>query len=80
MTIREIVAEYLEKNGFDGLMSECCACARTDIGKDCGIDNNYWLGCTPGYWIKCDGCDEHQFCLSPTPGGDCPSGGEDEGS
>lgn len=51
ITIRDIVLEYLERNGFDGLCylySDGCGCGADDIAP-CGqpMDN-----CTPAYKYK----------------------------
>lgn len=36
MNIKEIVTEYLEKNGYDGLCNEDCGCFLTDGLFVCG--------------------------------------------
>lgn len=58
MNIREIVDDYLLKNGFDGLFNpECdCGCARDDLMpcSDCTTE------CEPGYRRPCD-CGDHDF-------------------
>jgi len=57
MTIKEIVKEYLEKNGYDGLYNANgqCACRRNDLFP-CqeGFEE-----CSPGYRGACNGsCDD----------------------
>jgi len=47
VTVKEIVAEYLKQNGFDGLChSETeCGCELADLAPcDC-----FWPECKPGY-------------------------------
>jgi hypothetical protein len=73
MTVKEIVKEYLEKNGFDGLCSENCGC---------GIDNlmpcekwNIPL-CEPAYMLICQGnkkCPLHNRCEGGREGYVCYS-------
>jgi len=52
MTVIEIVREYLEKNGFDGLFNEQgeCACELNDLAPcgEIGVD------CEAGYKVDCD--------------------------
>ena len=31
MTVKELVKEHLEKNGYDGLCCECCGCGLNDF-------------------------------------------------
>ena len=51
MTVREIVAEYLRANGYDGLWSpnHWCACLLGDL-MPCEDDGNE---CEPGYRVDC---------------------------
>lgn len=55
-TIKEIVAQYLKANGYDGLYNECgeCACLIGDLAP-CGEMSGE---CVSGYKAKCDddGC------------------------
>ena len=51
MNIREIVAEWLKANGYDGLAG----------GNDCGCDlddlmpcNEIWEDCVAGHKVPCD--------------------------
>lgn len=68
MTIREIVKEYLEKNGYDGLCVDECDCSLKDL-----MPCNYVMPeCKVGYFVEsnlCVDCDvEH--CISPKKGDD----------
>ena len=64
MTVKQIVRNYLEQDGFDGLVSDSgeCGCILTDLCP-CGdmLDS-----CEPGYQVPCPGPD------------DCEHGGECE--
>jgi len=57
MDVREIVKEYLEKNGYDGLFHPgMCSCTSDDLFP-CG-EPYPW--CEPGYKVPCacgEGCD-----------------------
>ena len=64
-TVKEIVKEYLEKNGYDGLYNENGACGcLTDNLNPCGEPFDE---CKPGYrgactGLECDGdCDWHIY-------------------
>lgn len=67
MTIKEIVKDYLEKNGYDGLSSEgACSCGLSDL-MPCGRANRL---CEAGYLVKieaCKTCNRCNFCISPDP-------------
>ena len=57
LTVKEIIKEYLEKNGYDGLYNADgqCACKR-DVLFPCGED---FGECSPGYRGACNGsCDD----------------------
>ena len=48
-TVKEIVIEYLENNGYDGLYADDCGCPIDDLFLyECGTD------CQPGYKTACD--------------------------
>lgn len=51
MTVQEIVKDYLEQNGYDGLCNENCGCGLGDFMpcEDCDIKN-----CKPAYKHGCD--------------------------
>lgn len=57
----DIVANYLRKNGFDGLVSSCgeCGCELNDLAS---CDSAEILACRPGYKKPCscgENCDWH---------------------
>lgn len=62
MTVKEIVIDYLKKNGFDGLCSEACGC---------GIDDSIPCGegfedCEPAYahtFEDCKKCCKFDNCV-----------------
>jgi hypothetical protein len=56
-TIKEIVREYLEKNGYDGLFNDDCACLLNDL-YPCGEIGN----CQAGYKGACNGGDCEGDC------------------
>ena len=62
-TIKDIVKEYLEKNGFDGLYYPGeCACKLSNLFpcEDTPVD------CIAGYLNKCpEDCEEHDFHIGP---------------
>lgn len=63
MNVKEIVAEYLMAEGYDGLFNDDadCCCAVDDLFP-C---NCYEASCKPGYRIPCNaGCGEYNFCIS----------------
>ena len=53
--IRDIVAEWLETNGYDGLAGDACGCLLSDI-MPCDYPSMY--DCVPGYKVPCPGGDE----------------------
>ena len=65
MTIKEIIIDYLKKNGFDGLCSEGCACG-FETGDLFYVCKNSPLSCTPAYkksFIECNNaCDAKDIC------------------
>jgi hypothetical protein len=65
MNLREIVAEYLIKNGYDGLFSDSeCACKNEDLFP---CDNPAY-DCQAGYLTPCD-CGGHDWHISETKEG-----------
>ena len=68
MTVREMVKEHLEKNGYDGLFVDGCECSLDDL-MNCGRVN---CNCKAGYFVKADECKMCRktsgFCLSPEKG------------
>lgn len=62
MDIREICAEWLEKNGYDGLCTGQCSCEISNL-IPCEVPS---VTCEAGYKIPCPGPEE---CSAD---GDCP--------
>lgn len=61
MAVIKWTKEYLEDEGFDGLVwPGICSCENIDL-RPCEDQNE---DCRPGYLVKCDGCDEYSHCLS----------------
>ena len=57
MNALDIVAEWLEKNDFDGLCGDMeCACVVGDLNP-CG---EMKANCIPGYKVDCD-CGDHDW-------------------
>ena len=48
MTVKEIVADYLKTNGFDGLCRENCGCGLDNLFP-CEFDGDMFSGCEPAY-------------------------------
>ena len=67
MTVKEIVKEYLEKNGYDGLCGENCGCGLDDF-MPCGMfaNDSTVIGCKPAYKHKCNSdctnCGDDELC------------------
>lgn len=64
MNVKEIVADYLAANGYDGLVNPDtgCGCDLEDLIA-CG---SVWeTSCKPGYKIPCNaGCGEYKYCIT----------------
>jgi len=62
MKVEEIIVEYLDKNGYDGLFSQDgeCACEKNDLAPCEHIS----LDCRVGYKTECDCEEEHDFHIS----------------
>jgi hypothetical protein len=58
MTVREIVMDYLKKNGFDGLCDGPCGCN----GEDCDLCAQSLFSCRPAYRWDCDVCSDREKC------------------
>ena len=59
-TVKDIIKEYLERNGYDGLFYDDCGCYLEDL-VPCG-ENFEW--CKTGYVGACncgEGCDHHIY-------------------
>lgn len=70
MNIKEIVEDYLKKNGFDGLYDadENCGCFIGELFT-CGQPQEK---CIPGYKAICQKkCNEFNGCIFSKPGQDC---------
>ena len=66
MTVKEIVEDYLKKNGYDGLFYPGeCACTLENL-MFCGEVNN---PCEAGVFIDCEEAgmskDDFDFCIGP---------------
>lgn len=65
-SVREIVAEYLKANGFDGLFSDGgdCACELSDL-MPCGRDWDCTSDCEAGYRVPCPpACGDHDWHMA----------------
>jgi len=51
-TVKGIVQEYLDKNGYSGLCNEDCGCLRDDLF--CCMEQD--ATCVPGHKAKCKLC------------------------
>jgi len=72
-TVKEIVTQWLEANGYDGLCYGDCGCAIEDI-ELCGMS---MVDCKPAYRTKCKGCHGITHCMSVD--GKCPEEDGDNG-
>ena len=70
MNVRDIVRNWLERNGFDGLLNREleCGCSLSDLEPCDGIE----MDCEPGY-KSTDPIGEVDFIISPD---NPPPGGE----
>ena len=67
MTLKEIVKEYLETHGFEGLGCEYCCCEVSDLMACGGMEGDPHTDCEAGYKIVYDneecpcgeGCEWH---------------------
>ncbi len=66
MTVKEIVREYLEAKGYDGLYNEDagCACLKEELAPCCNMTSS----CQPGYAWYQDPV-EFDFLIRPTKEG-----------
>lgn len=63
-SVQEIVLDYLEANGFDGLYTEGeCACDKSNLAPCLG--DSMW--CLAGYKGPCD-CGDHDYHIGPKRG------------
>ena len=73
MTVKEIVKDCLEKNGYDGLCSENCGCGLDDLMPCSGSETK---NCQPAYKLICQGnkkCPLHNRCEGGREGYICYS-------
>lgn len=75
-SVKEIVADYLKANGYDGIFNETahCACDLDDL-MPCWHNNAD--ECEPGYKVKCGGCDEYSWCIHEDKGYQCETEEDD---
>lgn len=62
MNVKEMIAEYLFRSGYDGLYNDDggCCCEKTDLFP-CGDVRG---SCKAGYKVVCNsGCGEYNFCI-----------------
>lgn len=60
-TVREIVGQYLKRNGFDGLFHNECACELAEL-MPCYSEWADVDGCQAGYRIPCPpDCGDHDW-------------------
>lgn len=73
-TVEEIIKEYLESNGFDGLYNESidCACKIDDLAPCGGIS----MGCTAGYIQPLEPYSEYDFVIGERKHKDTKGNGE----
>jgi hypothetical protein len=60
-TVKEIVADYLKANGYDGLCCDGCGCGLGDHFMPC---EERFVGCKPAYASTqlCDECAAKESC------------------
>ena len=61
MNVRQIVKQYLKKNGYDGLYSNGDCCCITD---DLMLCDEGFCFCFPGYLCARDS-EEYEYCIGP---------------
>lgn len=62
MSVKEIVADYLKANGYDGLYNGDAECG-CDLDDLMPCEGNPCC-CQPGYKVGCGGCEEYNWCIS----------------
>jgi len=55
MNVNDIVKEYLERHGYEGLFCEDCSCEIAELFPCYG---NKFSGCEVGYKLPCPGMDD----------------------
>lgn len=68
LDVQDIVKDYLERNGYDGIGCEHCSCELADL-MPCGEPTPH---CEAGYKVPCDcgeGCNYHIGSEKPEQAG-----------
>jgi len=60
IVVFDIIKEWLDKNGFDGLANEDCGCSKEDM---CPLEHEDILQCEPAYAHKLTKEEIEQGCL-----------------
>ncbi len=66
MNVKEIVSDYILKNGYEGLFNE---------DSDCGCEIDDFMPCSDGMCVECQagykllGNEEYDFLIGPKPEG-----------
>jgi len=60
MTVKEIIADYLKANGFDGLCGGDCGCEGEMPCEECNTGS-----CQPAYYRECKDCELGDDCTCP---------------
>ncbi len=64
ITVKKIVKEWLEQNGYDGLAGDECGCKLDEL---CPCDDGFPDNCVAGHLVPCP-CEDKEDCEH---GGDC---------
>ena len=67
MNVREIVEDYLTRNGYDGMCGDGCGCGLDDLM----LCEDYCEDCQPGYKWTCAGCQRFEECEFSDYGDGC---------
>lgn len=65
-TVKEIVKEYLQANGYDGLATDDCGCSVNDLIP---CEGSAFEHCEAGHKIAC--CEDDPECRPWTCEGEC---------
>jgi hypothetical protein len=57
MKAKQIIKDFLDKNGYDGLCGDDCGCGKDDLAP-C---DNLALDCEPAYKVVCGGCGQELY-------------------
>lgn len=58
MDIKDIIIEYMTKNGYDALYSDECGCHINDLFPCCEMQGD----CRTGYANECSTCAKRELC------------------